>query len=191
MGRFGRNTQRLSVGDDLRGYRVGGCRLCYWHGDRREQRWSHGLRLGTDGLETVPVEASDGEPFCDLALVEAVPHIPHLTSIVLAIMGQHVDNEELAAGLEHPRDFAEDAIRFGEMMENEKEQGDVEARVSDRQLFELAVAAPISLFGLQSGAALATVVGVLVEVPVMLSVVWIVNRSKGWYEAGTSSQPAA
>ena len=48
---------------------------------------------------------------------------------------------------------------------------------------ELAVAAAISLFGLQSGAALATVVGVLVEVPVMLSVVWIVNRSKPWYES--------
>jgi ACR3 family arsenite transporter len=50
--------------------------------------------------------------------------------------------------------------------------------------FELAVAAAISIFGLQSGAALATVVGVLVEVPVMLSVVWIVNRTRPWYEAG-------
>ena len=48
--------------------------------------------------------------------------------------------------------------------------------------FELAVAAAISLFGLTSGAALATVVGVLVEVPVMLSLVAIVNRSRGWYE---------
>ena len=48
--------------------------------------------------------------------------------------------------------------------------------------FELAVAAAISLFGLTSGAALATVVGVLVEVPVMLTLVAIVNRSKGWYE---------
>ena len=45
------------------------------------------------------------------------------------------------------------------------------------------LAAAISLFGLQSGAALATVVGVLVEVPVMLSVVWIVNRTRPWYEA--------
>ena len=53
--------------------------------------------------------------------------------------------------------------------------------------FELAVAAAISLFGFQSGAALATVVGVLIEVPVMLLVVRWVNRSKGWYEAG---QPA-
>jgi ACR3 family arsenite transporter len=49
--------------------------------------------------------------------------------------------------------------------------------------FELAVAAAISLFGFQSGAALATVVGVLIEVPVMLTVVWAVNRTKGWYEA--------
>ena len=42
--------------------------------------------------------------------------------------------------------------------------------------------AAISLFGFNSGAALATVVGVLIEVPVMLSVVWIVNASRGWYE---------
>jgi arsenite transporter len=46
------------------------------------------------------------------------------------------------------------------------------------------VAAAISLFGFNSGAALATMVGGLIEVPVMLTVVWIVNRSKGWYEAG-------
>ncbi len=50
--------------------------------------------------------------------------------------------------------------------------------------FELAVATAISLFGFKSGAALATVVGVLIEVPVMLLVVGIVNRTQGWYEAG-------
>ena len=43
---------------------------------------------------------------------------------------------------------------------------------------------PIALFGLNSGAALATVVGVLVEVPVMLTIVAMVKRSRGWYEAG-------
>ena len=48
--------------------------------------------------------------------------------------------------------------------------------------FELSVATAISLFGFESGAALATVVGVLIEVPVMLSVVRIVNRSRDWYE---------
>ena len=58
------------------------------------------------------------------------------------------------------------------------------ALIGASNFFELAVAAAISLFGLQSGAALATVVGVLVEVPVMLTVVAIVNRSKGWYERG-------
>jgi ACR3 family arsenite transporter len=56
------------------------------------------------------------------------------------------------------------------------------ALIGASNFFELAVAAAISLFGLQSGAALATVVGVLVEVPVMLSVVWIVNRTRPWYE---------
>jgi arsenite transporter len=60
------------------------------------------------------------------------------------------------------------------------------ALIGASNFFELAVAAAISLFGFNSGAALATVVGVLVEVPVMLSVVWIVNRSKGWYERGTA-----
>lgn len=57
------------------------------------------------------------------------------------------------------------------------------ALIGASNFFELAVAAAISLFGLNSGAALATVVGVLVEVPVMLSVVAIVKRSRGWYEA--------
>ncbi len=56
------------------------------------------------------------------------------------------------------------------------------ALIGASNFFELAVAAAISLFGLHSGAALATVVGVLVEVPVMLLVVRLVNRSKGWYE---------
>jgi arsenite transporter len=58
------------------------------------------------------------------------------------------------------------------------------ALIGASNFFELAVAAAISLFGFQSGAALATVVGVLIEVPVMLSVVKIVNRTRGWYERG-------
>lgn len=58
------------------------------------------------------------------------------------------------------------------------------ALIGASNFFELAVAAAISLFGFQSGAALATVVGVLIEVPVMLLVVRIVNQSKGWYECG-------
>ncbi|MDO6962879.1 ACR3 family arsenite efflux transporter [Rhizobium alvei] len=57
------------------------------------------------------------------------------------------------------------------------------ALIGASNFFELAVAAAISLFGFHSGAALATVVGVLIEVPVMLSVVWIVNNTKGWYES--------
>ncbi len=56
------------------------------------------------------------------------------------------------------------------------------ALIGASNFFELAVAAAISLFGIGSGAALATVVGVLVEVPVMLSVVSIVKRTRGWYE---------
>ena len=60
------------------------------------------------------------------------------------------------------------------------------ALIGASNFFELAVATAISLFGLQSGAALATVVGVLIEVPLMLAVVRIVNGSKRWYESGSS-----
>jgi len=56
------------------------------------------------------------------------------------------------------------------------------ALIGASNFFELAVATAIALFGFNSGAALATVVGVLIEVPVMLSVVFIVNRSRSWYE---------
>ena len=59
------------------------------------------------------------------------------------------------------------------------------ALIGASNVLELAVAAPMGLFGL-SDAALATVVVVLIEVPAMLSVVWIVNRSKPWYEAGAA-----
>jgi len=57
------------------------------------------------------------------------------------------------------------------------------ALIGASNFFELAVAAAISLFGFESGAALATVVGVLIEVPVMLLVVKVVNSTRGWYEA--------
>jgi ACR3 family arsenite transporter len=60
------------------------------------------------------------------------------------------------------------------------------ALIGASNFFELAVAAAVSLFGLESGAALATVVGVLIEVPVMLTVVHLVSRTKGWYERGAS-----
>jgi ACR3 family arsenite transporter len=61
------------------------------------------------------------------------------------------------------------------------------ALIGASNFFELAVAAAISLFGFESGAALATVVGVLIEVPVMLLVVRMVNASRGWYEAGSAA----
>ena len=61
------------------------------------------------------------------------------------------------------------------------------ALIGASNFFELAVAAAISLFGFESGAALATVVGVLIEVPVMLLVVRVVNASKGWYEQGAAA----
>ena len=60
------------------------------------------------------------------------------------------------------------------------------ALIGASNFFELAVATAISLFGFESGAALATVVGVLIEVPVMLLVVRVVNSTKGWYERGAA-----
>ncbi len=65
------------------------------------------------------------------------------------------------------------------------------ALIGASNFFELAVAAAISLFGFNSGAALATVVGVLIEVPVMLSAVWIVNSSRDWYERGVAAGAVA
>ncbi len=62
------------------------------------------------------------------------------------------------------------------------------ALIGASNFFELAVSAAISLFGFDSGAALATVVGVLIEVPVMLLVVRWVNASKGWYERGAAAR---
>ena len=61
------------------------------------------------------------------------------------------------------------------------------ALIGASNFFELAVAAAIGIFGFHSGAALATVVGVLIEVPVMLAVVGVVNRSRHWYEAGAAA----
>ena len=63
--------------------------------------------------------------------------------------------------------------------------------IGTSNFFELAVAVAISLFGLNSGAALATVVGVLVEVPVMLSLVFIANRTRGWFPSETISAAGA
>ena len=65
------------------------------------------------------------------------------------------------------------------------------ALIGASNFFELAVATAIALFGFESGAALATVVGVLVEVPVMLSVVAVVNRSTAWYERGAANRTRA
>ncbi len=65
------------------------------------------------------------------------------------------------------------------------------ALIGASNFFELAVATAIALFGFESGAALATVVGVLIEVPVMLLAVGVVNRTRGWYEAREGVPPQA
>jgi len=71
-----------------------------------------------------------------------------------------------------------------DVLQMPREAIDAEQERLFAEMIELAVAAAITLFGFDSGAALATVVGVLVEVPVMLSVVGVVNATRGWYERG-------
>ena len=65
------------------------------------------------------------------------------------------------------------------------------AMIGASNFFELAVAVAISLFGLSSGAALATVVGVLIEVPVMLTLVAFANRTQGWFPARAAGSDQA
>ena len=100
-----------------------------------------------------------------------LPHIRRSLRLAVPILIQVLFNSGLAYWLNR---------RVGER----HEIAGPSALIGASNFFELAVAAAISLFGFQSGAALATVVGVLIEVPVMLLVVRVVNQSKGWYDAG-------
>jgi ACR3 family arsenite transporter len=122
--------------------------------------WSVAALLAT----LVLLFAFQGEAILEQPLVIAMLAVPILIQVFF--------NSALAYGLNR---------RLGEA----HEVACPSALIGASNFFELAVAAAISLFGFQSGAALATVVGVLIEVPVMLLVVRVVNRSKGWYEAGT------
>jgi ACR3 family arsenite transporter len=114
-------------------------------------------------LTLVLLFAFQGEQILRQPLVIAILAVPILAQVVL--------NSSLAYGLNR---------RLGV----QHCVAGPSALIGASNFFELAVATAISLFGLRSGAALATVVGVLIEVPVMLAVVAIVNRSRDWYEAG-------
>lgn len=112
-------------------------------------------------LMLVLLFAFQGTVILDQPLVIAMLAVPILIQVVL--------NASLAYGLN--RQIGEKHCVAGPS-----------ALIGASNFFELAVATAISLFGFESGAALATVVGVLIEVPVMLAVVAVVNRSKAWYE---------
>ncbi|MDH5286833.1 MAG: ACR3 family arsenite efflux transporter [Betaproteobacteria bacterium] len=130
--------------------------------DRAMQRvgpWSTGALLAT----LVLLFAFQGSAILDQPLVIALLAVPILVQVLF--------NATLAYWLNR---------RLGE-------RHDVacpSALIGASNFFELAVAAAISLFGIGSGAALATVVGVLIEVPVMLLVVRVVNATRDWYDAG-------
>ena len=119
--------------------------------------WSIAALLAT----LVLLFAFQGEAVLRQPLVIALLAVPILVQVLF--------NSALAYGLNR-------------MLGEEHRVACPSALIGASNFFELAVAAAISLFGFQSGAALATVVGVLIEVPVMLLVVHVVNRSKGWYE---------
>lgn len=123
--------------------------------------WSTGALL----LTLVLLFAFQGEAILRQPLVIALLAVPIFIQVVL--------NSGLAYGLNRALGERHDVACPS-------------ALIGASNFFELAVAAAISLFGFESGAALATVVGVLIEVPLMLGVVRIVNRTKGWYEAGST-----
>ena len=123
--------------------------------------WSIAALLAT----LVLLFAFQGEAIIEQPLVIALLAVPILIQVIL--------NSGLAYGLSRKMGVAHCVAGPS-------------ALIGASNFFELAVATAISLFGFKSGAALATVVGVLVEVPIMLLVVSAVNRSKGWYERGAS-----
>ena len=123
--------------------------------------WSTGALLAT----LVLLFAFQGEAILEQPLVIALLAVPILIQVLL--------NSGLAYWLNR---------RLGE----KHNVACPSALIGASNFFELAVAAAISLFGFESGAALATVVGVLIEVPVMLLVVRWVNASKAWYERGAA-----
>ena len=119
--------------------------------------WSIGALL----LTLVLLFAFQGQAILAQPLVIALLAVPILIQVVF--------NSALAYGLNR---------RLGES----HAVACPSALIGASNFFELAVAAAIGLFGFDSGAALATVVGVLIEVPIMLAVVRVVNRTRGWYE---------
>ncbi len=125
----------------------------------RSQPWSIGALLAT----LVLLFAFQGEAILKEPLVIALLAVPILLQVIL--------NASLAYGLNR---------RLGE----QHAVACPSALIGASNFFELAVAAAISLFGFESGAALATVVGVLIEVPLMLAVVRVVNGTRQWYECG-------
>lgn len=122
-------------------------------------RWSIGALL----LTLVLLFAFQGEAILHKPLVIALLAVPILLQVILNSGLAYLLNRKL--GVAHC-------------------VAGPSALIGASNFFELAVATAISVFGLNSGAALATVVGVLIEVPVMLAVVAVVNRSQRWYELG-------
>jgi arsenite transporter len=138
------------------------------------------LRRGTDHFQAVVARLG---PFSILALL--------LTLVLLfAFQGERIVEQPIVIALLAVPILLQVVLNSGLAYVLNRRMGvqhcvaGPSALIGASNFFELAVATAISLFGFQSGAALATVVGVLIEVPVMLAVVAVVNRSQAWYEQG-------
>jgi len=141
---------------------------------------------------------SKGESALDrmLGMLQPVSLLALLTTLVLlfAFQGEQIINQPVVIGLLAVPIIIQVYFNSGLAYFLNRTVGSAHcvaapsALIGASNFFELAVAVAISLFGIKSGAALATVVGVLVEVPVMLSVVKIVNASKAWYERSPAVQ---
>lgn len=146
---------------------------------------AQGLRawLGGDGGARLEAFGRAVQPVSIAALLATV-------MLLFAFQGRQILDQPIIIALLAVPIFMQTVFIFGFAYLLNRVSGEAQciagpsALIGASNFFELAVAVAISLFGINSGAALATVVGVLIEVPVMLALVAVVNRSKSWYEAG-------
>jgi arsenate reductase len=198
------NSCRSQMGEALLNHDLAGTVRALSAGTRPQPKVADGAiealkraGLPTEGLHPKDVDAVLGEPIdlvvtvCDNAK-EACPVFPRpVKSIHLPFHDPH--GEPLDSFLAVPiliQALFNSALAYwlNRKVGEKHAVACPSALIGASNFFELAVAAAISLLGFQSGAAPATVVGVLTEVPVMLLVVKVVNASKGWYERGAASQ---
>ena len=104
-----------------------------------EERRAGSLRGGWHRPEAHAVEPRVFQPARDLRVREAEPHVPHPLLVLVAIVLEHVDHEDAAAGAEHASGLAQHGQRVGRVVQHETDRRGVERRPLDRQGIELAL----------------------------------------------------